>query len=214
MRYWHEVLPRQFRLIERFNHSYSVRHAQSGFARTLEIGAGRGEHLLYERLTPLQRSQYYSLELRRNMCDAIRERFPDIQVIEGDCQKRLNFKEGFFDRILAIHVLEHLPNLPAAITEARRLCHQYGSFSVVIPCEGSFAYSIARYISAQRIFEKRYKQSYSWFISREHINRPDEIIEELTKYFTIEKRQYFPIPLPLQLCNLAIGLTCRPKPIP
>jgi hypothetical protein len=43
VKYWHEVLPRRFGAIERFNHSYPVRHAPA-FRRTLEIGAGIGEH--------------------------------------------------------------------------------------------------------------------------------------------------------------------------
>ena len=43
---------------------------------------------------------------------------------------------------------------------------------VVIPCEGGLAYSLARRISAQRIFEKRYGMSYRFFIESEHINVP------------------------------------------
>jgi len=211
MRYWHEVLPRRFGMIEKFNHSYPVKHAPARFDRTLEIGAGRGEHLLYEHLSPAQRSEYCCLELRPNMCEAIRERFPDIRVIEADCQRRIDFPDGFFDRLLAIHVLEHLPNLPAAIAEIHRLCRHDGTFSVVIPCEGSLAYGLARRLSAQRLFEKRYKQPYDWFISREHINRPNEIIEELGRYFEIVHSRYFPFLLPFQFSNLVIGFTCLPK---
>jgi hypothetical protein len=83
--------------------------------------------------------------------------------------------------------------------------------SIVIPCEGSLAYSIARKISAQRIFEKRYKQSYHWFIEREHINCPNEIFGELSSYFELASTTYFPIPLKLEFCNLCIGATLRPK---
>jgi SAM-dependent methyltransferase len=211
--YWHEVLPRKYSSIERFNHSYAVRAAQGRFTRTLEIGAGLGEHLEYERLTPLQQAEYYALELRENMSRRIAERFPAIQVLTADCQNRLPFNDGYFDRILAIHVLEHLPDLPAAIREAHRVCDKdNGFFYVVIPCEGSFAYSFARRISAQRIFEKRYNQSYKWFYQREHINRPREILTELKRYFDVTGRSFFPIPLPLLFCNLVIGLTLRPLP--
>ena len=137
------------------------------------LGAGVGEHLFYERLTSRQESDYCALELRENMAADIRIRFPRVQTIVGDCQQRLNFEDGYFDRILAVHVLEHLPNLPAAVEEMYRLSDkQRGVFSVVIPCEGSLAYSLARRLSAQRIFEKRYQQSYRWFIAREHINKP------------------------------------------
>lgn len=213
MHYWHEVLPRRFGLVETFNHGYAVRLAPMHFRRTLEIGAGLGEHLEYERLTTQQERDYCAVELRQNMVDTLRARFPRITTVTGDCQQRLDFPDGHFDRILAVHVLEHLPDLPAAIREISRLCDKSdGVFSVVIPCEGSLAYTLARRISAQRIFEKRYKQSYRWFIEREHINRPREILEELHPYFTIEQRSFFPIPLPIIAANLVIGLTLRPRP--
>ena len=51
MKYWHEVLPKHFSLVDRFNHGYPVDHAPKEFLRTLEIGAGLGEHLDYEQLT-------------------------------------------------------------------------------------------------------------------------------------------------------------------
>jgi SAM-dependent methyltransferase len=212
MKYWHEVLPKKYSMIDKFNHSYPVRATDGTFRRTLEIGAGIGEHLEYEQLTPLQEREYYALELRENMSQRIRERFPLIQTVTGDCQQRLDFPDDFFDRILAIHVLEHLPNLPAAIREAYRVCHkESGHFHVVIPCEGSLAYRLARRLSAQRIFERRYQQPYQWFIEREHLNRPGEILEELAAYFTVVHRRFFPIPMPLLFCNLVIGLTLRPR---
>ena len=124
----------------------------------------------------------------------------------------MDFPDGSFDRILAVHVLEHLPNLPVALREMHRLCHPvHGVFSVVIPCEGSPAYTLARRISAQRIFEKRYRQSYDWFIKREHLNRPEEIVTELNSCFQIVGRRFFPIPVPFLFCNLCLGLTLRPR---
>ncbi len=214
MKFWHEVLPKSYGIVESFNHLYSVRNAPKGFHRTLEIGAGLGEHLLYEKLSGEQASEYTALEVRRNMVDEIRKRFPTINVALGDCQAHLDFADGFFDRILAIHVLEHLPNLPAAVAEMHRLCNkEIGVFSVVIPCEGSFAYTLARKISAQRVFEKRYKQSYRWLIEREHLNKPPEILAELLPYFDVVHRRFFPIPIPVIACNLCIGLTLKPRNI-
>jgi SAM-dependent methyltransferase len=210
---WLEVLPNKYQLIESFNHGYPVKHAPQRFARTLEIGAGLGEHLQFEHLTEEQRQNYFTLELRENVSYALAQRYPTINTITGDCQQRLDFPDGFFDRILAIHVLEHLPNLPSAVREMHRLCNkENGVFSVVIPCEGGLAYGLARRISAQRLFERRYPgQSYNWYISREHINRPDEMLEELGRYFTIEHQSFFPLLVPIVTINLCIGLTLRPR---
>lgn len=48
---------------------------------------------------------------------------------------------------------------------------------------------------------------YSWFIKTEHVNTAAEIMEELKKYFILKRTIYFPIPLPFQFCNIAIGMT-------
>jgi SAM-dependent methyltransferase len=212
MRYWHEVLPQRYGIVERFNHGYPVWTAPTDFKHTLEIGAGIGEHLQHEQLTPAQAAAYTAVELRDNMSKRLRERLPHINVVTGDCQQRLPFPAGYFDRILAIHVLEHLPNLPACVAELHRLCDkECGVLSVVIPCEGSLAYTLARRLSAQRIFEKRYGQSYRWFIVREHINYPSEIRAVLAAYFLETGSSYFPLRLPFEFCNLVIGLTLRPR---
>ena len=213
MHAWHEELPKKYGIIERFNHGYVVDHAPANFQRTLEIGAGLGEHLAYERLTDEQRKNYTALELRPAMAEEIAKRHPDVQVITGDCQARLDYADGYFDRILAVHVLEHLPNLPLAVREMHRLCDkQRGRFQVVIPTEGGLAYSIARKISAERFFVKRYKMPYRWVIEREHMNVPREIYEVLDEHFTIEHRSHFPLLVPSVNLNLAIGLTLRPRP--
>ena len=146
------------------------------------------------------------------MIAQLHERFADIHAFVGDCQVRMDFEDGFFDRILAIHVLEHLTDLPATVREMHRLCHKdQGHVSIVIPCEGSLVYSWARKISAQQIFETRYKQSYQWFIEREHVNRPREIFEEMSIYFDLVSKTYFPIPVKMESCNLCIGATYKPK---
>ncbi len=212
MKYWHEVLPRRYGIVDEFNHNYVVKTAQKNFTHTLEIGAGNGEHLKYEKLSQEQKGNYVAVDIRENMVAEIHSQFPDIRAVVGDCQKRMDFDDGHFDRILAIHVLEHLPELPSAVREIHRLCDKNrGVLSIVIPCEGSLAYSIARKISAQRIFEARYKQSYSWFIEREHINRPHEIFEELFPYFSLASSRYFPLPIKAEFCNLCIGATFTPK---
>lgn len=212
MRYWHEVLPQRYGFVDDFNHEYVVRNAPKVFNRTLEIGAGIGEHLEYERLTKAQLESYVALDIRANMIEKLRRRWPMVQAVVGDCQERLDFPDGHFDRIVAVHVLEHLPDLPRAIAEIHRVCDKSrGVLSVVVPCEGSFAYSCARKLSAQRIFEARYQQPYKWFIEREHINVPFEIFAELSRCFVVTHTKYFPLPLKLEFCNLCIGATLRPR---
>ena len=215
MKLWHEELAgrNRYGLIERFNHQFPVRHSRPGFRTTLELGAGLGEHLRYEQLTAEQEAHYFANDARPNMAAEITRRYPRVKTVIGDCQLRMDFTDGYFDRIIAVHVLEHLPNLPAALREAHRLLNpRTGQFLVVIPTEGSPAYTLARKLSAERVYKRRYGGDYSWFYQREHINLPGELIDELAPYFTIEARSFFPLPfLPMTFCNLCIGLSLRPR---
>jgi len=214
MEHWHDIFPNRYSMADRFSHVYVARHRPAQFVRTLEIGAGLGEHLKYETLTEEQERNYVAVETRENMAQRLHRNCPKVQTYVGDCQGRLDFADGTFDRIIAINVLEHLPNLPGAIREMHRLCDKRaGVFSIVIPCEGGLAYSLAREISAKRIFQKRYQRPYRIFIGREHINVPEEILGELAPYFERTQTTYYPIPMKLEFCNLFIGATLRPKNI-
>jgi ubiquinone/menaquinone biosynthesis C-methylase UbiE len=213
MRYWHEqVLHQRYGAVERFNHEYVVRHAPREFSSTLEIGAGLGDHIKYERMSAAQTAQYTALELRDNMAAAIKERFPAVRTLVGNVEHGLDLPDGAFDRVVAIHVLEHLPDLPRALGEIHRLLDkQRGVFSVVIPCEGGLGYALARAVSSARIFRRRYGQSYRWFIEREHINSAREVVSELRARFVVRHRSFFPLGLPLMDANLCLGLTLAPR---
>jgi len=203
MRHYHERLSDEHAHVVRFSHQYAARSARPG--RTLDIGAGLGEHLRYEDLAS---QEYHAVELREDMAKAIRRDFPSVVTVVADCQERLPYEDATFDRAVAVHVLEHLPNLPAALGEIRRTLRPGGVLSVVIPCEGGFGYSLGRRVTAQRSFERRYKTSYKWHIESDHVNKAREIIAELRRHFDVEHSTYFPLRVPLIDFNLVVGLTC------
>jgi SAM-dependent methyltransferase len=207
---WHEVLPAQYGVVDRFGHRYAVRDPLTlgREVRTLEVGPGLGSHIPFEDLSA---QEYHAVELRPELAERLKQRFPAVRVTVADCQRHLPFQDAYFDRILAIHVLEHLPDLPAALREFHRLLRPGGQLCVVIPCEGGVLYSLARNVSARRIFEKRFGQSYDWFVKSEHINVPDEIENELGGLFEVVHRSYFPLLIPVVDLNLCIGMMLRPR---
>lgn len=205
MKRWHGVLPKRFGVIEKFNHGFPLRHlpAQDHFS-TLEIGAGLGSHIEVE---DLSKQDYHCVELRQNMADAIKERFPSVTTTVGDCQQRIPYDDGFFDRVIAIHVLEHLPNLPACLDEVHRVLKPGGILSIVIPCDPGVAYRIASRIAGEHMFRTWYKKPYRWLLRREHINSPTEVVSLLRARFRTADRAYFPLVAPIKDINLCIGMT-------
>ena len=203
----HAVQTKWYGFVEKFNHGYPLRSFRPG-VRTLEVGAGIGAHLAYERLSS---QEYHAVELLPDLVGQIRQKYPSVHVSQCDIQEGLPYPEAHFDRVLAVHVLEHLPNLPAAIGEIRRILKPDGVFSIVIPCEGGLATKMARAISARPHFEKRYGMSYDFFIHSQHINMPHEIIEELEAHFSVFHRSWYPLLVPSVHLNLFIGMTLRLK---
>jgi SAM-dependent methyltransferase len=203
---WHDEIPGSWQVIERFNHKYPLRSypRDDERFRTIEIGAGLGEQLAYE---DLSRQDYTCVEFREEMADEIKKRYPSVTTIAADCQERLPFDDGYFDRAVAVHVLEHLPDLPRALDQIRRVLRPGGVFSVVIPCDPGFVYGIGRKFTAQRTFERRYKKPYELFLRREHINSPAEIVGVMKERFDIVHRQFFPFRVPSVNLNVCLGLT-------
>ena len=48
--HWLQTLSKNYSFVDKFNHSYVAINRPLNFLRTLEIGAGTGEHLNYEKL--------------------------------------------------------------------------------------------------------------------------------------------------------------------
>jgi SAM-dependent methyltransferase len=204
MHYFHEELPQRFGRVEKFNHSYPQRTPQVG--RTLEIGAGLGEHIRHEDLSS---QEYSALELREEMAESIRRDFPNVETVVADCQQRLPWDDAHFDRAVAVHVLEHLPDLPSALDELHRVIKPGGTLNVVIPCEGGLGYVLGRKLTVQRAFERRYNTSYDWHIKSDHVNVPSEILAEIEKRFRVVNRTYWPLRVPSVDLNLVIGITAE-----
>ena len=189
----------RFGWVNRFDHSFPVRSASPDL-RTLEIGAGTGTHVQFE-----PDGEYVALEASDQLAAQIvlRDR---LSVVVADCEQRLPWEDNFFDRVLAIHVLEHLYNLPAALQEVSRVLRPGGTFCVVIPCEGGGLYTLGRRFTTKRIFEKRYKVPYEWMIQQEHCNTAREILDELDRHFRVRSRRFFPLRAHAIDLNLVIGL--------
>jgi SAM-dependent methyltransferase len=209
--FWLTRAQRQFSGIQRFNHNYVLGSAGPLCGPVLEIGAGDGEHVRLEEQAGTRLSQYHVLEMREDLASIIRTQFPVVDVRTADCQKILPFESRSIRRIVAIHVLEHLDNLPAFLLEAVRVLDTSGCLVAVIPCEGGALYAAGRNMTTKRLFQKRYGLSYERFIRAEHVNTAREVITEAKRHFDIESSEWWPARVPSVHLNVCIGLRMVPK---
>lgn len=206
MMLWHQELPNKYAMIEKFNHGYPAKQPVKNGSRTLEIGAGIGGHAAHE---DLSKQDYHFMEYREEFCEELRKKFSPDRVWQGDIQARQQWPDKYFDRVIAIHVLEHLPNLPLALKEIHRLLKDDGVFDVVIPCEGGMAHTFARSISAARLFKKNFGMDFGPIHKNEHLSTYPEIKEECRRFFKVSKERFFPLVLPIHSINLVSGFRLR-----
>ena len=208
--HWLTISQNQFSAVQRSNHGYVLKAGIDLGTPILEVGAGGGQHLCLELGRGTRPQDYRVLELRSDLARITAERFPGVQVDVGDCQKRLPFESASLGRIVAIHVMEHLEDLPSFLDEASRVLRPDGRLLAVIPCEGGIGYHLGRRVTSQRLFEGRYKRPYGPFIRLEHLSTAREILAALPQRFRVESSTWWPLRIPSVDLNLCVGLRLAP----
>jgi len=115
--------------------------------RLLELGCGAGRYLraLRERRPALA---LVGADVSRSALARLAERSPAIETraIERDA---LPAADAEFDAVLAIDVLEHVPDPDRTLAEIRRALRPGGFFHLHVPCEGD-ALCLWRWLPGQR----------------------------------------------------------------
>jgi SAM-dependent methyltransferase len=87
---WLETLPRKYKLLERFDHTYPAHRAKPG-ERTLDVGAGTGTQLEWE---DLENQDYVAVDLRENHLAQLRER-STCSSTSPTCPRRWSRSTGY-----------------------------------------------------------------------------------------------------------------------
>jgi ubiquinone/menaquinone biosynthesis C-methylase UbiE len=208
--YWLQRYPQRFSFVTEFNVRFLSRLPRRSKAETvLEIGPG-WESTVRELLRP--DDTYYCCDDDARVCAELRRKLPEPWVLCGDVQQLIPMVDASVDRVVALHVLEHLPDLPAALAEIRRVLKPEGCLDVVIPCEGSLLYSVGRELSSARLFRKRFGKGFRAIMRAEHVNRASEIVRALVQGWSFSHHDYFPFPQATLgvRWNLLAGFRVRP----
>jgi SAM-dependent methyltransferase len=208
-KYWHAELCTKIGVFDRYTEAFvktlEARTKRGG--RTLEIGPGLtgvAQLLNDVRTDAIEVDPYFASELAKAL--------PNCNVIVADIQSDLPaLASGAYDRIVAFHVLEHLPDLPAALAQIKRAMRDDAVFDVMLPCEGGMMYSLGRSVTTARYFKKKFNRNFAKFIAQEHVSTVAEILTLLNAEFVPELTTYYPTRVPSVDVNLAVGLRLRKR---
>jgi len=99
--------------------------------RLLEVGASSG----YRIYKYAERGvELWGIDSDAEAIETGKQSGSSINLTLGDACS-LPYKDGFFDKVLSVHLLEHLPNPGKAVEEMARVLKTGGDAVIVVPCE-------------------------------------------------------------------------------
>jgi len=119
---------------------------ETKFNKVLEIGSGSGEHYHYVKH---KYNRYVMTEYDKKQIKILRQRFrgkKKVKIEFADIEK-LNYTDGYFDRIIITCVLHHLNDIPKALSEIRRVARSEGVISIYVPADPGILYRFTRMIA-------------------------------------------------------------------
>jgi ubiquinone/menaquinone biosynthesis C-methylase UbiE len=120
--------------VGRFLRQVAALVAAAGPRRVLEVGCGEGVVLEYLAARTLA-ARFEGLELDARALGRARARCPRASLVRGDACA-LPFRDGTFDVVICLEVLEHLPDPGRALREVRRVSR--GGCLLSVPHEPFF----------------------------------------------------------------------------
>lgn len=119
-----------------------------------------------------------------------------------------------FTRIIASHVLEHLPNPEKILLDWINLLEDDGRLDIVIPCDPGIFFRFGQLLGRKKAM-RNYGMSFKeleLMLAREHIN-PCQNLIKIVKFYTDAKLSYFPFKIPLINLNLFVFIRINKEDI-
>lgn len=172
------------------------------FPAVLEVGAGAGEHLAFVQhgfdsylMTDWNDSRLR--RARRALAPALQDK---VRIARADAT-RLCIASGSVDRLVACHILEHLPQPHDVLREWHRVLRRGGVMSILLPCDPGLLWRLGRRLGP-RAQAERAGISYDYWMAREHVNPITNLVVFIRYYFENVRETWFPARVPASDLNL------------
>ena len=174
------------------------------FDRVIEVGAGTGAHVDFVRHGF---GEYLVTDIDQAALDVARQRTNRQGVsFEVRDATSLGYPDDYFDRLVSVYNLEHLPSPEAVLREWARVVRPGGVLSIAVPTEGGMAWGLGRWMSTRRHF-RRMGVDYDYVVAREHVNSCSRLVAFLRHYFPERDERWYPFRLSITHPNLILACT-------
>jgi len=169
----------------------------------LEVGAGSGHHYSFLKQRP---RRYFLTDGSETMLGVAKNRYRDevadgSVVIEPQDATRLTYPDGQFDRLIATHVLEHIPNPVDVLREWNRVVRPGGLMSIVLPCDPGFLWRLGRHFGPRRN-AKKVGLPYDYVQAADHVNSIFNLVVFIRHHFDDVQEQWYPAKVGVPDLNL------------
>lgn len=171
--------------------------------RVLEVGAGSGHHLPYMKE---KFDQYVMTDSSDDMLKIASQKYTKhllekSLIIEKQDAASLSYPDYSFDRLIATHVLEHLPNPVGVLKEWNRVVRPNGVISIVLPCDPGLLWRLGRCLGPRRNARK-VGLAYDYLQAAEHVNSIFNLTVFIQHHFENLSELWYPARIPVADMNL------------
>tara|TARA_E500000331_G_scaffold357679_1_gene420347 strand:- start:3409 stop:3909 length:501 start_codon:yes stop_codon:yes gene_type:complete len=128
----------------------------------------------------------------------------EVKLLSGSS---LPFEDDSFDRVIATHVLEHIPDPVSALTEKVRVIKPGGVLSLILPCDPGFAWRFGGMLGPRRSAEKA-GLLYDYYMATEHIDAIFNLQPIIAHHFPDRTERWWPLVVASADLNLIYGVNC------
>jgi phosphatidylethanolamine/phosphatidyl-N-methylethanolamine N-methyltransferase len=169
------------------------------FPEVLEVGAGTLVHL---RTVRHRYRRYIASDSDQAVLDKVRTQSlpPGVELLKLEANS-LPFENDSMDRVIATHVLEHVPFPHLAIQEWVRVLKPGGVLSLILPCDPGLAWRMGRHLGPRRRAAEA-GLPYDYYMAREHVNSIFNLDQLLRFHFPHRAVTWWPLRIPSANLNL------------
>lgn len=172
------------------------------YENVLEIGAGTGEHLKFVQHKfknyHVTDNNEEALKLAKRKID---NKISRNVIFEKQVGNNLSYTDNTFDRLIAVHVLEHIYEPHLTIKEWMRVVKDGGIISILVPTDPGLLWRLGRCLGPRKNALRK-GIAYDYVMAREHVNSCHNLFAILNHTFGESRDKWWPLNVGWIDCNL------------